>query len=558
MKSEESNRNASVVSYLYDAAGNRASLSLDGQLWVTYAYDDASRLLAIARGPSVFGLEYDDANRRTRMTYPNAIATSYSYDNLNRLTGLTAVHNGATTITSFGYSYDDAGNRLTKATHEFTEAYTYDPLYRLRGVERTGGATSLWQYGYDAVGNRLAAQVGDAILSSTYDERNQLRSSSSGGPMLWRGSLNEAGNVSFTSALVNGQTARMLGGNVFEAELDMTPGTNTVTVQATDISGNVTTRNYAVDVAATGASYTYDPNGNLTSKTEGSDTWAYTWNAENQLTKVEKNSVEVARFAYDPIGRRVEKAAGGVTTSYTYDGHDILREARGAALLKFVHGEDVDEPLAFEDGASLFVLHADALGSVVKVTDAAGAVTSTRQYDGWGNQQLGTTEPGYAFTGREWDPETRLYYYRARYYDPKIGRFVSEDPIPFVDGPNPLSYVGNNPATFRDPLGLATDSVTASLEAAIRNGNAGEIQAILDTAGDVLSPAAKQAAQAALRRLQSRAEDIIARDCLGKINRVFPEEMRQKTLQEIINLARQGNKAAQTARKLLTSGEYLK
>jgi len=63
-----------------------------------------------------------------------------------------------------------------------------------------------------------------------------------------------------------------------------------------------------------GATYTYDPNGNLTTKTEGTDTWVYTWNAENQLTKVEKNSVEQARFGYDPIGRRVEKVAGGVTT----------------------------------------------------------------------------------------------------------------------------------------------------------------------------------------------------------------------------------------------------
>jgi len=156
------------------------------------------------------------------------------------------------------------------------------------------------------------------------------------------------------------------------------------------------------------------------------------------------------------------------------------------------------------------------------------------------------------------DPPGPRNYYRARYYDPKIGRFISEDPIPFVDGPNPYTYVGNDPVNFRDPLGLAKDSVTASLEAAIRNGNPGEIQAILDTAGEVLSPAARQAAQTALRRLGSKASDIISRECVGKINRVFPEQMREKTLEEIIRLARQGDKAAQTAKKLLTSGEYLK
>jgi YD repeat-containing protein len=75
-----------------------------------------------------------------------------------------------------------------------------------------------------------------------------------------------------------------------------------------------------------------DPNGNLTSKTEGTDSWVYTWNAENQLTKVEKNGAEVARFAYDPLGRRVEKVAGSVTTKYAYAHDTVLRETRGTAL----------------------------------------------------------------------------------------------------------------------------------------------------------------------------------------------------------------------------------
>ncbi len=97
-----------------------------------------------------------------------------------------------------------------------------------------------------------------------------------------------------------------------------------------------------------------DPNGNLTQKTEGSDSWTYTWNAENQLTKVEKDGAEVARFAYDPLGRRVEKVAGGVTTSYTYDESDVFREVRGTSTVKYVHGDDIDEPLAIDDGGTHF------------------------------------------------------------------------------------------------------------------------------------------------------------------------------------------------------------
>ncbi|MFN8091783.1 MAG: RHS repeat-associated core domain-containing protein [Vicinamibacteria bacterium] len=102
-------------------------------------------------------------------------------------------------------------------------------------------------------------------------------------------------------------------------------------------------------------------------------------------------------------------------------------------------------------------IHADGLGSIVATTDAAGNVTSRRQYDTWGNLELGADQPGYAFTGREWDPETGLYYYRARYYDLKLGRFISEDPIGLGGGINSYSYVGNQPVNATDPMGLMPD-----------------------------------------------------------------------------------------------------
>jgi RHS repeat-associated protein len=204
-----------------------------------------------------------------------------------------------------------------------------------------------------------------------------------------------------------------------------------------------------------GTTYTYDPNGNLATKTEGSDSWVYSWNAENQLTRVTKNTVEQARFSYDPLGRRVEKVADGITTGYAYDGTNILREVRGPTTLKYVHASGIDEPLAVDDGTALSYFHADAPGSIVKVTDHAGGVTLTRQYDAWGNLEVGASTPGYAFTGREWDPQTGLYYYRARYYDPKAGRFISKDPIGFAGGINYYAYVGNRPTVLTDPSGTA-------------------------------------------------------------------------------------------------------
>jgi RHS repeat-associated protein len=198
-----------------------------------------------------------------------------------------------------------------------------------------------------------------------------------------------------------------------------------------------------------------DSNGNLTSKTEGTDTWAYEWDAEDQLKRVLKNGVEQARFAYDALGRRVEKVAAGATTGWAYDGDDIVREVSGATTLKNIHGPESDEPLAQEDGSgALSYFHADGLGSIVKTSSGAGGVTASRRYDAFGNVELGATN-GYAFTGREWDEETGLTFSRARYLDNRTGRFLSEDPIHFSsDDLNFYSYVHDDPVNWTDPSGL--------------------------------------------------------------------------------------------------------
>jgi len=92
------------------------------------------------------------------------------------------------------------------------------------------------------------------------------------------------------------------------------------------------------------------------------------------------------------------------------------------------HGMANDEPLAAEGGSGLTYYHADGLGSIVRTTNASGAVTAERRYTTWGNLETGAGEPGYAFTGREWDPETGLHSYRARYYDSNLGRRSTPTP----------------------------------------------------------------------------------------------------------------------------------
>ncbi len=321
-------------------------------------------------------------------------------------------------------------------------------------VERTGLA-EYWYFEYDQVGNRTVIQRETDVQTSAYDENNQLESATGGGTLRVGGVLDEPG-----TAAVNGMPARMLEGNVFEATIETSVGVTTFTVQATDLSGNTVSQTYQVVVTGADASYGYDANGNLIAKTEGGSTWGYEWNAKNELVRVTRDGTEVATFSYDPLGRRVEKAAGGLIHNYLYDGLDILRgtvtDGDSSSTYLYLHGPGVDEPLAREHGVSgtLDFYHGDRLGSVVMMTDQLGTVVHSARYDAWGNLEVGADQDGYAFTGREWDPEIKLYYFRARYYDPRTGRFVSQDPIGFEGGLNFFEYVFSNPATLIDPFGL--------------------------------------------------------------------------------------------------------
>lgn len=210
---------------------------------------------------------------------------------------------------------------------------------------------------------------------------------------------------------------------------------------------------YDVDVSGTGTTYDYDANGNLIEKDDGTDTWTYEWDAENLLTRVLKNAAAVATFEYDPLGRRVQKVAGGTTTTFTYDGEDTIRELKGAVGTVHLHGPWTDEALAKETSGSTSYYHAEVLGSIVKLSNSSGGIIHEYRYDAFGRIELGGSQGGYSFTGREYDGETNLFYYRARYYDAESARFLSEDPIESVTEGNEYRYVRNNPVNLVDPAG---------------------------------------------------------------------------------------------------------
>jgi RHS repeat-associated protein len=156
----------------------------------------------------------------------------------------------------------------------------------------------------------------------------------------------------------------------------------------------------------------------------------------------------------------MSKTVGGVTTYFLYDGEDIIAEYDNAGTLvaSYIHGPGIDEPVQMTRGGSTYFYTMDGLGSIRDLTDAAQSIVEQYDYDSFGNLTAppATGNP-YTYTSREYDSETGLLFYRARYYDPAIGRFLTEDPIGFEGGDvNFYAYVAGNPINAVDPSGLLT------------------------------------------------------------------------------------------------------
>ena len=157
-------------------------------------------------------------------------------------------------------------------------------------------------------------------------------------------------------------------------------------------------------------------------------------------------------------GRCIQKSAASATMNYLYDGFNLIEEMDGGGnvLTKYSSGLDTDESLSMLRSGVTSYFQTDDLRSPTSLSSTAGALAKTYTYDAFGNliASTGTLTNPFQYTGREFDSETGLSFYRARYYDSTIGRFISEDPIRFDGGFDFYVYVENNPALYIDPMGL--------------------------------------------------------------------------------------------------------
>lgn len=410
---------------MYDKNGNLTQFTDRRGKVITYQYDALNRLTFAGFGTeSTVNYGYDSGNRLTQVVDSIAGTFTRSYDGLDRLTQEQGPEG------TLGYAYDAANRRtqMTVSGQSSPTQYSYDDNDRLIAIVQGSSNVSL---GYDAVGRRSSLILPNGIVVGyTFDQASELTALTYSvvGTML--GNLTYAYDADGRRVQVGGTWARTSMPN---------PTTSTAAFNA----GNQLTN-------WNGTAFAYDANGNLAN--DGTNT--YTWNARNHLASIAGGTT--ASFVYDPFGRRLAKTISGTATDFLYDGANPVQELSGTSVTANLLSGGLDEIFSRSDSTGTFSQLRDGLGSTVALAGLNDNLATTYTY-----APYGVTTPGgvsssnvFQFTGRENDGNG-LYYYRARYYNPQLGRFISEDPLGFGGGgANFYPYGGDAPTNFSDPSGM--------------------------------------------------------------------------------------------------------
>ncbi|HVT18588.1 MAG TPA: RHS repeat-associated core domain-containing protein [Thermoanaerobaculia bacterium] len=395
-----------ALSYTYNSDDSVASYAVTGGPTATYSYFPDGQLKTINWSPvsGSFGFHYLLTGPLQSISFPNSQNRTYSYDNQMRLTGVVNDLLGAS-LATYTYGYD-----LDNASGTYIRLGQRSSMTASAGLGQAGNVT---RYYYDK--NYRLTRVDYPSAPPFLGETDS-----------W--SFDALGNI--TSFVQNGMARPF---TYFKN------GTNPLNGQRLQSDG---TRTFA-----------YDADGNLASATSSAGTFNFTSDLEDHLKAI--SGAASAAYTYDYSGRRTAKSSGGASASYLYDGPDLIQE-QGASPADYLFGPNLDQPLATQRGVNTYYYLADGTGSVTGLTTAAGTLVQAYQYDATGNLRTSTNAVAnpFGYTGREFG-EAGLLYYRARYYDPAIGRFTAEDPIGLRGGDvNLYAYAGGDPVNQTDPSGL--------------------------------------------------------------------------------------------------------
>ena len=530
-----------TIAFSYDSGTNgqgRLTGASDAQHSMSWSYDTLGRVTSKSQTVSgvtkSIGYSYTNGNL-TGITTPSGQAIVYGYNSNGEITSVSV--NGTTVLSNATYepfgpvkgwtwgnstttsrTFDTDG-KISALSSAGTKAFTFDDAFRITGITDTATGSANWTFGYDGL-DRLSSAVTGAVTHGWTHDAN-------GNRLTETGSSASTYSVSSTSNRLSGTTGALNRAYTHDA------------------AGNVLT-----DGTLTS---TYNARGRLATSTQGGSTSTYAYNALGERIVRSGGAPGTVLFWYDEAGHLIGEydGSGNLIQETVWLG-DIpvatLRPGSPVAIY-YVHTDHLNTPRQVtrpSDNAQMWTWFSDPFGTNSPNENPTGA---------------GAFKYHLRFPGQYFDAESGSHYNYFRDYDPQLGRYVQPDPIGLEGGVNLYLYVGGNPLHHVDPFGLEKPppeppgpSPAVRLDSAIKRGDVKAIEGMMDALG----PQHQAVARNAIQRLTSRAEDIIARECKGSINREFPEQLRQTTLEEIMKLNRAGDAAARKALKLLNDLRFKK